>query len=250
MKMIDIQNISYAYGKTKVLDHFSHVFERSHFTAIMGVNGSGKSTLIRCINGMNKTSSGQIFIKDKLINQMSVADIAQHIAYVPQVHQNLFPATVFDTVLAGRIPYMTWRPKTTDIEIVQDILQEMNLTEMALRDINQLSGGERQKVFIARALAQKTDIILLDEPTSNLDLKHQMEIMSLLQNLATTGKTIIMAIHDINMALKYCNRFCMMKNGMLIASCLSSEIDPQMIKTVYDVDAEIVNINGQKILIS
>jgi iron complex transport system ATP-binding protein len=250
MMMIDIQNISYAYGKTKVLDHFSHVFERCHFTAIMGVNGSGKSTLIRCINGMNKVTSGQIFIKDKLINQMSVADIAQHIAYVPQVHQNLFPATVFDTVLAGRIPYMTWRPKTTDIEIVQDILQEMNLTDMALRDINQLSGGERQKVFIARALAQKTDIILLDEPTSNLDLKHQMEIMSLLQNLAITGKTIIMAIHDINMALKYCNRFCMMKNGMLIASCLSSEIDPQMIKTVYDVEAEIVNINGQKILIS
>ena len=145
---------------------------------------------------------------------------------------------------------MTWRPKTTDIDIVRDILQEMNLTDMALRDINQLSGGERQKVFIARALAQKTDVILLDEPTSNLDLKHQMEIMALLQNLATTGKTIIMAIHDINMALKYCNRFCMMKNGQLIASCLSSEIDPQMIKTVYDVDAEIVHINGQKVLIS
>lgn len=249
MKMIDIQNISYAYGKTKVLQEFTHVFEQGHFTAIMGVNGSGKSTLIRCINGMNKTTSGQIFIKEKPIDQMSVADIALRIAYVPQVHQNLFPATVFDTVLAGRIPYITWRPKSQDINIVQETLREMNLTEKALRDINQLSGGERQKVFIARALAQKTDIILLDEPTSNLDLKHQMEIMILLRQLSEAGKTIIMAIHDINMALKYCNRFCMMKNGRLIASGLPSVIDPPMIKEVYEVDAEIVNINGQKILI-
>jgi iron complex transport system ATP-binding protein len=248
--MIDIQNISYAYGKTIVLQDFTHVFEQGHFTAIMGVNGSGKSTLIRCINGMNKTSKGQIFIGEKTLDKISITEIALRIAYVPQVHQNLFPATVFDTVLSGRIPYITWRPKEVDIEIVKDVLQEMNLNDKALRDINQLSGGERQKVFIARALAQKTDIILLDEPTSNLDLKHQMEIMILLRQLSEAGKTIIMAIHDINMALKYCNRFCMMKNGQLIASGSTIDIDEHLIKEGYEVDAEIVLIKGQKVLIS
>ncbi len=240
MEMISLNDISFSYNGKLVLDGIDHVFPRGSITAVMGPNGSGKTTLIRLMNGILKPLQGTISVNGRQLKHIKSSALAQQMAYVPQMQLNVFPATVFDTVLLGRKPYIRWNPGSRDKEFTSSLLVKLGLEDIALKDINRLSSGQRQRVFIARALAQEPDIILLDEPTANLDLKHQHEVMRLLSQLSQAGITIIIAIHDLNLALKYCGEFMILNEGRMVDVGTRDIFTEQMIEQVYGVRTKIL----------
>ena len=171
-----MNKVEFSYGSVPVLCDVNFEVKKGDFISILGVNGSGKSTLMKCINRILRFKEGMIFVEDRDLKQMKAIEIAQKIGYVPQTSEKGF-VTVFDAVLLGRKPYIKWDVSQKDIELTEEILKIMGLEEYSLRYINELSGGELQKVVIARALVQEPQILLLDEPTSDLDLKNQLEVM-------------------------------------------------------------------------
>ncbi len=249
--MIRLDQLCFHYPQRPlVINGLSCEFEKASMTAILGVNGSGKSTLIRLLNGWLKASGGSVYIGEKNLRDISVAALARKIAYVPQFQPQLFPVTVFDTVLSGRIPHAGARPSSEDLAMVEKVLLRLQLASLALRNVQQLSGGERQKVLIARALAQATEVVLLDEPTASLDLKHQHEVLGLLRELKEEGLCIILALHDINMAVRYCSHCLLLKEGRLLAAGEVGIIDTDLLQALYDVEVAMVEVGGQRVFIS
>jgi len=245
MEMIRLSGVQFAYNGFPVIKGITHSFAKGSFTALLGPNGSGKSTLIRLINGILMPQSGEVAVMDRHTGSYSAREMARHMAYVPQTQYNTFPATVFDTVLLGRNPYISWSPAKDDRRITAEILVKLGLDEIALKDINKLSGGQRQQVFIARALAQQPSVMLLDEPTANLDLRHQHEILRLLKELSESGITVLVAIHDLNLALKYCNEFMILDNGQVRAEGGTKIFDEKLIEEVYRVRIKIIRDGGE-----
>nr|MCR5853009.1 ABC transporter ATP-binding protein [Methanophagales archaeon] len=173
---------------------------------------------------------------------MSRREIAKKMGYVPQSTHQVFPNTVFDVILMGRRPHFAWKCNEKDIEKVLETLKMLGIENLAMRDITELSGGQQQKVFIARALAQEPEILLLDEPTSNLDIKHQLEVMNIIKSITNErGITAIMAIHDLNLASRYADRVIMMHKGRIFAVGSPEEVlTPENIREVYGVEAEVL----------
>jgi len=249
MEMIKLSSVSFAYNGLTVIKNFSHTFTKGSFTAILGPNGSGKTTLIRLMNGILRPQSGNVQIMGRQTGEYSARELSRNIAYVPQNQNNLFPATVFDTVLLGRNPYINWSPEYNDRIITAEVLVKLGLEEIALKDINKLSGGQRQQVFIARALAQKSSVMLLDEPTANLDFRHQHQILSLLKDLSREYMTIVVSIHDLNLALKYCSSFILLKDGDLVAEGGKEIFSENLIEDVYRVRVKIFREDGEIFII-
>lgn len=237
MVRIQLKNVSYHYGRKQVLHGVSHVFEPGTFTAIMGKNGSGKTTLLHCINQMAHGFSGDIYLGTSDVRGLRLEELAQITAFVPQGQHAVFGSSVFETVLLGRLPFMTWAPSEADYQVVDEVLTSLELHPFAATDIRQISGGERQKVYIARAIAQKTPIILLDEPVTYLDMKHQLETMALLQQLAQQGYNIVMVVHDLNLALSFCTHFLFLKNGSVVYGGEQGPIDEALVQSVFEVRA-------------
>jgi iron complex transport system ATP-binding protein len=249
MEMIRLKNISFSYNSTPVISGISHDFIHGSFTAVMGPNGSGKTTLIKLMNGILRPAMGTILLNNKPLGKIKRELMARQMAYVPQQQSNVFPATVFGTVLLGRKPYIHWNPGKKDREITSSVLVKLGLEDISFKEINSLSSGQRQRVFIARALAQEPKVILLDEPTANLDLQHQHEVMALLQQLSSTGITIIIAIHDLNLALKYCSDFMLLNKGILVASGKKQVLGKNLIESIYKVKVRIVKEDGETFII-
>ncbi len=245
MEMISLSGVHFAYNGVPVIRDISHQFEKGSFTAVMGPNGSGKTTLIRLINGMLEPGEGRVTVMGRSTADYNARDLAKEMAYVPQMQQNVFPATVFDTVLLGRNPYIRWSPGRDDQRIAAEILVELGLKDFALKDINKLSGGQRQRVFIARALAQQPSVILLDEPTASLDMRHQHEVLQLLRKLAESGITVVMAIHDLNLALKYCSKFMILDRGVLVSAGEKDIFREKLLEEVYRVRIKIAREGEQ-----
>lgn len=249
MEMISLSGVHFSYNGLKVIRDVSHKFKKGSFTAVMGPNGSGKTTLIRLMNGMLKPGEGRVNVIGRSTADYSARDLAQEMAYVPQMQQNVFPATVFDTVLLGRNPYIRWSPGKDDRRIASEILVRLGLGDIALKDINRLSGGQRQRVFIARALAQQPSVLLLDEPTASLDLRHQHEVLHLLSELAEGGITVVMAIHDLNLAFKYCGEFMILDRGVLVAAGGKEIFREELIEDVYRVRIKIIRDGDQAYIV-
>jgi iron complex transport system ATP-binding protein len=214
---------------------------------MIGPNGSGKTTLLKCINKILEPKQGHILIGGKKIKKMSRLEVAKHMGYVPQnsaANPNALP--VFEVVLMGRRPHFTWQSGEKDTEKVWAALKMLNIEHLALRDFYELSGGEQQKVLIARSLAQEAKVLLLDEPTSNLDIKHQLEVMSLTRRLVANEKlAAVVAIHDLNLAFRYCDKIVMMKEGKIFAAGdAHSVLTAESISSVYRVEVEI-NYNNK-----
>lgn len=246
MVSIELHDVKYTYGHRQVLHGISHVFQPGVFTAVMGQNGSGKTTLLRCINKIAAGFTGRITIGGVDVQTLSLEDLAKVAAFVPQGQDSVFGASVFETVLLGRLPYMTWAPTEMDYQIVDEVLESLHLRHFSTADIHQISGGERQKVYIARAIAQKTPVILLDEPVTYLDMKHQLDIMSLLSGLARQGYTVVMVVHDLNLALQFCDHFLFIKNGRVVPLADASQIDEAVVQEVFDVQAaHAKDVNGR-----
>ena len=238
-----VNDIMFSYTSTPILEEITMELSASEMLGIVGPNGAGKSTLIRCINRILKPEQGSIHLNGQEIREMGTIEIAKHLGYVPQSFTGVFPATVFDTILVGRRPHIGWRSSESDEDKVWAILEMMAIEDLAMRDFNELSGGQQQKVLIARALAQEAGTLLLDEPTSNLDIKHQIEVMELLKDLVVNkGLSAIMAVHDLNLASRYADRVIIMKDGRIFdAGNPSDVLTPENIRSVYDVDVEVVN---------
>ncbi len=178
--LLEVLDICFSYNSHPVLKEVSFKVNQSEIVCLLGENGAGKSTLLKCINRLLLPFRGVVLINQKDISSLSKGEIAKRFAYVPQ-NTSLSELTVYETILLGRKPYFNWRVNKQDYEIVDEIIKELSLEHLVMKPLSKLSGGERQKVIIARALAQYPKVLLLDEPTSNLDLKNQFEIMSLLK---------------------------------------------------------------------
>lgn len=249
--MLRLENIFSGYGDREVLKGLSISFQKGIVYAVLGPNGSGKSTLLRTIDRIIKPKAGTLYLDGEEIRKYSAKELAQKIAYLPQRSNSAPYSTVFDSILLGRKPYISFEPTEKDLEIVEKIIHEFGLSEFAFRKINELSGGEAQKVLIARAFAQSPNVLLLDEPVNHLDPKNQIEILNILKRLTKSlNLTTIIVLHDLNLAIQFADYFIFMKNGEIYASGDSAMIEPSLIKDVYDIEAKIIEINGRKFVIA
>ncbi|MGD2099732.1 MAG: ABC transporter ATP-binding protein [Desulfobacterales bacterium] len=218
-----VNSLSYAYGSQRVLQDLCFSIPRGQIFTIIGPNGAGKTTLIKLMAGIIKHQSGQIDVMQKPIGSYSQKRLAQVLAYVPQGLPVGFPFTVEETVLLGRAPHqkVLGLASEEDLEIVQQTMTFTEVDRLARRKLDQLSGGEQQRVLIARALCQQPQVILLDEPTASLDLSHQIRIMDLMEKLkAEKGVTVVMVSHDVNLAAMYGDQVLLLKTGQIV--CLGT----------------------------
>lgn len=244
---LKVKNVEFSYNSTPVLENISMDLERSEVIGIVGPNGAGKSTLIRCIDRILTPRGGIILLDENDISKMTRMEIAKEMGYVPQTTARVFPATVFDTVLMGRRPHLGWKSSEEDIDKVLEVLELLGIMEFSMRDFNEISGGQQQKVLIARALAQEADVLLLDEPTSNLDIRHQLEVMDIMKGIVKKkGISAIVAIHDLNLASRYTDRLLMMNGGRIFASGNpESVLTVENIRRAYGVEA-LVKSDGKR----
>lgn len=247
--MIEIKNISFAYGKRKILDNVTFTAQPGECVGILGNNGAGKSTLITCINRIRTPDSGEVIIDGKSVKNMSRHEMARTIAYVAQKNE-MSHATVFDCVLLGRKPYIKWSVSQEDIDLCEAMIRRVGMQDFQVRSLDELSGGELQKVMLARALVQQPKVLLLDEPTSNLDPRNQYEMMALVQQIAREqGITVLIVIHDLNLALRYCDKFYFLKDKVGYSYGGVETVTEETIRNVYGIDAEIADINGRKVVV-
>lgn len=242
---IKIKNIEFRYNSIPVLKDITANIDKGDMVALVGPNGSGKSTLIKCINKILMPQKGTIFIDDNFIDNIPSVELAKKMAYVPQSENKSIGVNVFDMVLTGRKPYINWRPSKNDLDITADIIKTLQIQDIAMKDLNKLSGGQQQMVYIARALAQQPCILLLDEPTANLDIKHQLEILELLKGFSGEGIIVVIALHDINMAIRYANKFIMLKEGNIFATGGKEVITQENVENLYNVNVRLISENKQ-----
>lgn len=246
---LEIKNLCFAYGAHQVVRDVSFEAHEGQFLAVLGVNGVGKSTMLKCINRINRPSAGSVLVDGRDIARMDGATLAKHIGYVSQSCE-FSESTVFDAVLLGRKPFIKWDVTGRDLEIVQEVLDLLSLESYALRSVNELSGGERQKVAIARVLAQQTPVLLFDEPTSNLDLKNQLEVLRIIKKIVREkGLTAVVTIHDLNLALRFADRFLIMKEGRVYADGGAETVNADSIREVYGVAAAVAEFGGYRVVI-
>ncbi len=248
--ILSVDGIEFSYPSKKVLEKIKFTVNRGEVVSILGINGAGKSTLLKCINRILRPQEGTVYIDEFDLKKLNSKKIAQKMAYVPQNTNGNNFMTVFDTVLLGRKPYIKWEASEKDLEITSNILKLMQLEKYALRNAFELSGGEFQKVIIARALVQEPRVLLLDEPANNLDLKNQLEVMELIRYIAKTKNiSCLMVIHDLNLALRFSDKFIMLKDEKIFSEGDSEIINSQNIKEVFNVDAYVDKYNGIPIVV-
>ncbi|WP_419509270.1 ABC transporter ATP-binding protein [Candidatus Allofournierella excrementavium] len=248
--MIEAKGICFHYKNCPVvLQNVDFQAEDGHFLAILGNNGAGKSTLLKCMNGILKPDSGILLLDGEDLLTMPHRQVAQRVAFVAQTVAST-QMTVHDMVMLGRRPYMGWSFSREDHDIVHAAMARLGLMDMRGRFLNQLSGGERQKVMLARALAQQPRLLLLDEPTSALDIRNQYQVLKIVGELCRTeGLTAVVVIHDLTLALRFCDRFLLMRNGQVYRCGGLEVLDKTALREVYGVDAEPVVVNGRHIVL-
>lgn len=241
--MLKTDKIKFSYAQEKILKGIDLEIESGAFIGIIGPNASGKSTLLKNISKTLKSDSGAIYLDYKLLNDYSSLELAQKMAVVPQNTEINFNFNVYDIIMMGRHPYQKrWsKLKEEDKKIVKEVMQVTDTLKLKNKSINELSGGERQRVIIARALAQKPDILLLDEPTSSLDINYQGEIYDLLNYLNQEFNiTIITVSHDLNLTALYCEELILLKDGKIFAAGSAAEVlTEKNIKAVYNAEVLI-----------
>ncbi|RDY23160.1 ABC transporter ATP-binding protein [Romboutsia maritimum] len=248
--MIEVDSLGFGYNQDKkILEDIKFDLNSGQCLAILGNNGAGKSTMLKCLNKIINPKCGSVYIDKEDVLKFKQSQIAKKMAYVAQKNEsNRF--TVFDAVLLGRKPYIKVAPTEKDIEIVKDIIERMNLKPYSLRYLDELSGGELQKVMLARALAQQPKVLLLDEPTSNLDLKNQLDVLKLVQQIARDEDiSVIIVIHDLNLALRYCDRFLFLKDKKVYAYGGLEVVSSENIEYVYNVCVDVKDYGGNKFII-
>ena len=240
-QMLQARNITVKYGSRLAVSGISLRLEPHRAIAIIGPNGAGKSTMLRTLNGSLEPACGEILLDGRALDAYSRRAIAKRIAVVAQEADLRFPVTVFEFVLGGRYAWSStagWGWETShDVEVAREVLQETQLEELSGRLMNELSGGERQRAVLARALATEAGVLLLDEPTANLDLAHQATILALVRNRCDSrGTAALVVTHDINLAAQFSHQVLLMKNGKRVAFGRPEEVlTPELLKEVFAV---------------
>lgn len=242
MKLI-INALSFNYDSVAALKDVHLELDLNEVLSIVGPNGSGKTTLLKCIDRILKPNNGVVLIDGRDVVNIGLGELSKIIGYVPQSLMSTFPFTVFDVVLMGRRPYIRWSVSESDKQIVAEILKFLGISKLAERHLNELSSGEQQKVIIARALAQQPQILLLDEPTSNLDIKHQLEVLGIIKDLTRSRHlSVIMAMHDLNLASRFSDKMLLLKHGSIFAvGTPESVLNEENIESVYGVKSHVTN---------
>ena len=250
--MLNVENLTFRYSKFSrpVLSGASLELKPGEVGILLGKNGSGKTTMFKNILGIHKPGGGKILFEGEDLLKMSRKERARRIAYVPQ--DIYFGAlTVFDSIMLGRISYFGLKSGDDDYKAVEKILMDMGLTEYAFRMVDELSGGERQKIAIARAMAQEPKLMVFDEPTGNLDIANEQLIMEEARKLAKEKNiAILSSLHDLNQALAFGDKFFFLKNGAVKYAGGREIITPEVVKDTFDVDVRIRQIDGQTVVLS
>lgn len=254
MHHLSLDNMGFAYKKNGnlTIKDITIDIHNPQLISIIGPNGVGKSTLIHCMNKILEPTCGAVMVDDVDVKSIKVKELAKKMGYVPYSSSDTFPLTVIDTILMGRNPYNKLRTNAkNDMEIVKEVLELMDIVPLAMRPFNELSAGQHQRVMLARGLAQEPEILLLDEPTANLDIRHQMDVIRILKKLSIQKKIVVIMIsHDLNLAAKYSDNVIMMAHGTIYDVGRPEDvITKESIKEVYDVDADIIMHNGRPLTI-
>ena len=215
---LDVQSLSVTLGETTILKDASFSIDSGEFVGIIGPNGSGKTTLLKTLRGLYPTSGGDVLWDGKSIASLSDKEIAHHVAYMQQSVNVSFDYEAIDIVMTARYPYLKWwqQEGPEDKVIVEQAMKEVGVYHLRNRSVQNLSGGERQRVFLAKALAQQTEVLLLDEPTAALDLVYADDIFQEGRRLCDEGKTILIVVHDLELAAKYCTKLVLVSDGHIV----------------------------------
>lgn len=251
--MLNVKELNAGYENKKIIEDLCLNIKKGEIVSIIGPNGSGKSTLLSCLTRYIKPMSGQIFLENENIYSKSIKEFSKKVAILAQHHSVTSNVTVRQLVSYGRLPHKKWyeRQNQKDYEIVENAMKYTNILHYEDKFVNSLSGGEQQRVWIAMALAQTPDLLLLDEPTTYLDISHQLELMKLIHTINKERKiTIIMVLHDLNQASEYSDKIVLMKNGKIFDYGLPKDvINCENLKNVYNIKCHICE-NNQKLMIT
>ncbi len=242
---IQVKDLCYAYGNHRVLEHISFEAGEGEFLSVLGPNGAGKSTLFRCILGLLTPNRGEILLDGRPVSSLSPSALAQEIAYIPQSHDPVFHYSVFDMVLMGTTAQrgVFSPPGREQRKLVEEVLHRLHLSHLRDRSYRTLSGGERQLVLIARAMAQRAKILLMDEPSASLDFGNRLCVMNTVKELCREGYCIIQITHDPEQAYFYSHRILALRGGRILAWGSPREIfDDHLISALYGVEVEVCNI--------
>ncbi|MDR3601301.1 MAG: ABC transporter ATP-binding protein [Desulfosporosinus sp.] len=247
--ILSVNGVEFRYGCRTILENIGFTVRRGEFLSILGNNGAGKSTLLKTLNKILLPQQGSIYVGQQELCKLSRLSIALKMAYVAQNYGSN-RQTVFDAVLLGRKPHIKWEATAADLALVQGILVKTGLAEFALRYLDELSGGELQKVVIARALAQEPEVLLLDEPTSNLDLKNQMEVLKTIRTAAKEKNIAVVAVmHDLNLALRFSDKFVLLQDTKVFVAGGSEVMTAENITQAYGVSVSVDRVQGQTVVI-
>lgn len=246
--LMKLEDISFTYETSPVIKNLSVSIQEKDFIGLIGPNGSGKSTLLKVMGGILKSDSGSTQFKESLISRINKKLLAQSIAWIPQDHPMVFPFKVSEIILMGRHPYLSALSfeSEEDFEITRRAMETTMTSQFADRYFNEISGGEKQRVMIASALAQSPEMMLLDEPTAALDLKYQVQILQILKNLNVEHKmTLVMAMHDLNLASKFCNRLILLNEGQIVRDGPPEHVlDKNVLEQVYGIEVDLDSKDG------
>lgn len=237
--MLEVDGVEFGYGSEPTISGIRFSAGAGDMVSIIGPNGVGKTTLLKCLNRVHGMNSGTVLVDGSDVHRMTRKEMAKRMGYVPQ-RAHVSGSTVFESVLLGRKPHIDWDVSEKDLRLVGRVIRIMGLEAIAQKHVDAISGGEYQMVQIARALAQQPRVILLDEPTSNLDLCNQHRIMATVSSIVKeNGMCAVMTNHDLNLAIRYCDRFILMKGGRVFAAGGRDVITPENILQVYGMEAYV-----------
>ncbi|QKF82978.1 ABC transporter ATP-binding protein [Halarcobacter ebronensis] len=244
--MINVKNLNYKVKHKHILKNIVLDTKNTQITAIIGPNGAGKTTFIKLLRNFLPITSGQIDLAGKSIQSYKNKELSKLISYLPQTTKAV-SCSVEDCILLGRKPHMKFFPKKSDYEKCEKIMDELHLSRLKNKNVLSLSGGELQKVLIARSLVQESDILFLDEPINHLDIKNQLEIMDITKKMTKQKKiTTFVVLHDLNLAFKYADKILLLKDGENIFYGDKNEINEKILSSAYGVDIELIDYKGEK----
>ncbi|WP_341664902.1 Fe(3+) dicitrate ABC transporter ATP-binding protein FecE [Vibrio sp.] len=240
--MLETKNLSVAYGKQTIIANLSVSIPEGKITALVGPNGCGKSTLLKTLVRINKAKSGEVLLEGKTLSSYGDKALARSLSLLPQILVNPEGITVRKLVEYGRSPYVShWgRLAQDDKDIVEQAMRDTGVLEFADKPVDSLSGGQRQRAWIAMVVAQDTDVVMFDEPTTYLDMSHQVELMKLIQQMNAKGKTVVVVLHDLNQACRYCDHLVVLKRGEIVEQGSPDEVMTQtLLNDVFDLKANV-----------
>lgn len=243
MAILSAENLSFSYRDQAVLQAVDLQFKEGQCVGLIGANGAGKSTLLELLMGLKQPQQGVVYLQDKNIQHCSRREIGKMLSYVPQQSPDDVGLSVTDVVAMGRYVHQPgwFGVNATDTEVIQQALVQTDLTHLAERSLQSLSGGERQRAFIARALAQQASMIVLDEPTASLDLNHQLDVMQLLSAFVQQGGSVLLALHDLTLAARFCQQLLLLDQGRIVASGTPvSVLTAENLARYFQVQADLI----------